>query len=432
MQDIQQGTQVQKKSLINPKLVVTILLCSLYFIMYLDRVNISLSAKDMMKEFGFHATEIGIAFSAFSYPYLVGQLTGGWMVKQWGARLSLFICGCVVALSTIYTGFITGLITLFIARLLLGCGEGPTFSAATAAMRNWYPTHRFGFIQGITHSASRFGGAVAPPLVAWFIILDGWRAAFYVCGGLSLLWAILWYVFYRNDPHQHPAMSAEDLKDLPPPSIVTRQSKIPFKALGKRMLPVTMVDFCYGWMLWVFISWLPLFFQNVHGLNLKNSALLAGLTMAAGVVGDTLGGMISDHILVKTGRKRLARNLFIAISFCMGGTFLLGTLFTSDLTTISILLCLSFFSMELICGTIWAVPMDISRNYAGVAGGMMNFGFGLAGIISPIVFGMVVDITGSWVVPFSISVSICGVGAILTWFMHPERPFDGEADAKAA
>ena len=394
--------------------------------MYLDRVNISLAAKDMMKEFNFSTTQIGFAFSAFSWPYLIGQLTGGWFVKQFGARLFLFICGIIVGLSTIYTGLISGFVTLFIARLLLGCGEGPTFSAATSAMRDWYSSKRFGFIQGITHSASRLGGALAPPLVALCIVLEGWRMSFYVCGAISLVWAVLWWVFYRNDPHSHPSMTAEALKELPLPSKITKKCKTPFKGLAARMAPVTMVDFCYGWMLWVFISWLPLFFQNVHGLDLKKSALLAGLTMGAGVIGDTLGGMVSDHILVRTGNKRIARNLFIAIAFIFAGGFLLATFYTRDVTTIAILLCGSFFSLELICGTIWAVPMDISRSFAGVCGGMMNFGFGLAGIISPILFGYVVDITKSWMIPFSISVGICVCGALLTWFMHPERPFDSE------
>ncbi|MDD4702371.1 MAG: MFS transporter, partial [Desulfovibrio sp.] len=279
---------VRRSRLFSPQLTTTVLLCSLYFIMYLDRVNISLAAKDMMGEFGFNTVQIGLAFSAFSWPYLFGQLAGGWLAKQWGARVALTACGLIVGVATIYTGFISGLVTLVIARLALGCGEGPAFSAATAAMRNWYSTKRFGFIQGITHSASRLGGAIAPPLVAWFIIADGWRAAFYVCGGLSLVWSICWWLFFKDDPHKHPRMTESELSELCPPMAVTQKTKTPFKQLALRMTPVTMVDFCYGWMLWVFISWLPLFFQSVHGLNLKNSALLAGLTMAAGVIGDTV------------------------------------------------------------------------------------------------------------------------------------------------
>ncbi len=402
---------------------MTVILSSMYLIMYLDRVNISVTAKDMMKEFSLNNTQLGLAFSAFAWPYLFGQLIGGWLANRFGIRITLAVCGLVVAVSTIATGFTGGLISLFAVRLALGCGEGPSFSAATQAMRNWYPETRFGFIQGITHSAARFGGAVAPPVVAYIVALGGWRISFWFCGVLSLIWVVIWLLYFRDDPRTHPSISAKELAALPPPSRVSRKARTPFLALSKRIGSVTAVDFCYGWMLWVFISWIPLYFMSKHNLNLKSSALLAGLIFFAGVVGDTLGGSTSDWILVRTQNKRLARNAFIAGSLIFAGGFLYASMMTMNVTLIAVLLGASFFCLELIVGTIWAIPMDITREYAGVAGGLMNFGFGLAGIISPVVFGLVIDKTGNWDIPFALSVAICGIGALLTVFMHPERPF---------
>jgi MFS family permease len=141
------------------------------------------------------------------------------------------------------------------------------------------------------------------------------------------------------------------------------------------------------------------------------------------VVGDTLGGTFSDWVLVRTGNKRLARNVFIAIAILLAGGFLYATMLTRNITLVAIYLGASFFCLELIVGTIWAVPMDITREYAGIAGGLMNFGFGTAGIISPIVFGWIIDRTGNWDIPFMISVCICIMGAILTMFMRLDRPF---------
>jgi MFS family permease len=135
---------------------------------------------------------------------------------------------------------------------------------------------------------------------------------------------------------------------------------------------------------------------------------------------------------VRTGNKRLARNAFIAVALVLAGSFLFATMMTMDVTVVAIFLGASFFCLELIVGTIWAVPMDITREYAGIAGGMMNFGFGLAGIISPIVFGLVIDKTGNWDIPFGLSVAICAIGAVLTLFMHPERPFIAPAQSPGA
>ncbi len=106
---------------------LTIILGFMYMIMYLDRVNISVTAKDMMKEFSLNNTQMGLAFSAFSYPYLFGQLFGGWFANKVGPRLTLAMCAIVVAVSDISMGFVTGFISLFLVRLLLGIGEGPAF-----------------------------------------------------------------------------------------------------------------------------------------------------------------------------------------------------------------------------------------------------------------------------------------------------------------
>ncbi len=414
---------VKRRRLISATAGMTIILSSMYFIMYLDRVNLSIAAKDMMRDFNLSKLQLGLAFSAFSWPYLFGQLVGGWFANKLGVRLTLALCGLLVGISTIATGFVTGLATLFAVRLLLGIGEGPSFSAATQAMRHWYSEKRFGFIQGITHSAARLGGAVAPPIVAWVMVLGGWRISFVACGIASLVWVALWWWYFVDDPREHPSITEAEVAELVPPSKKVRGARTPWWPLIKRIFPVTAVDFCYGWMLWVYISWIPLYFMTRHNLNLKDSALLAGSAFFAGVIGDTLGGTLSDWILVKTGNKRLARNAFIAISILLAGGFLYATMLTRNIMLVSIFLGASFFFLEFIVGTIWAVPMDITREYAGIAGGLMNFGFGTAGIISPIVFGWVIDRTGSWDIPFVISVAICAIGAVLCLFMHPERPF---------
>jgi sugar phosphate permease len=417
------SNNARRKGLLSATGWMTAILSAMYGIMYLDRVNISVAAKDMMREFSLSNTQIGLAFSAFAWPYLFGQLVGGWLANRFGARKTLAVCGLVAAISTLATGFIGGLVSLFAVRLALGCGEGPSFSAATQAMRNWYPPTRFGFIQGITHSAARLGGAIAPPIVAWVMVMAGWRSAFWFCGALSLVWVAIWWWYFRDDPRSHPGITEKEVSVLSPFTKISKKARTPFVPLAKRISSVTAVDFCYGWMLWVFISWIPLYFMNKHHLNLKNSAVLAGLTFFAGVVGDTLGGSFSDWILVRTGNKRLARNVFIAVALLLAGFFLFCTMQTMNITYVAIYLGLSFFCLELVVGTIWAVPMDITREYAGIAGGMMNFGFGLAGIISPIVFGWVVDKTGNWDIPFGISVAICVLGAALTVFMRPDKPF---------
>ncbi len=149
-----------------PTYVVLAMLCIMYFITYIDRVNISTAASEIQKELGLSNTQLGLVFSAFAYPYLLFQVVGGWVGDRFGPRKTLFWCGMIWAASTIMTGFVNSLPTLFIARVALGFGEGATFPTATRAMQYWTPAVKRGFAQGLTHAFARLGNAITPPLIA--------------------------------------------------------------------------------------------------------------------------------------------------------------------------------------------------------------------------------------------------------------------------
>ena len=406
--------------------MVLFLLCLMYFVTYLDRVNIATAGGEIMKDLGLSNTQFGLILSAFAYPYAIFQVIGGSVGDKFGARRTLLVCGLIWASATILTGFVGGLVSLFLARVLLGFGEGATFPTATRAMQNWTAPGKRGFAQGITHAFARLGNAVAPPIVAVLIYQFGWRIGFVILGVASFLWVVVWYLYFRDDPAEHPAITPEELAVLPKPRKVGAKQTIPWGRLTLRMLPVTLTYFCYGWTLWLFLGWLPSFFKLNYGLDLKNSALFASGVFFAGVVGDTLGGVFSDRILKRTGNLKLARLSVIVVGFLGAAASLTGVFFTKDLTLVALLLSSGFFFAELVIGPIWSVPMDIAPTYSGTAAGLMNTGSAVAAIISPIVFGLIVDATGSWTLPFAGSIGLCLLGAGLAFTMHPERPFEEE------
>jgi MFS family permease len=409
--------------------LVLLTICLMYFIFYIDRVNISTAAPIIQKDLGLTATQLGIAFSAFAYPYAFFQIAGGWLGDRMGPRVTLFLCALLVAASTAWTGMVGGLAALFMSRLVLGIGEGPAFPTATRALSNWMRPDQRGFAQGITHAFSRFGNAATPPLIAAIIVAFSWRDSFYLLGGLSLLWAVLWLIYFRDDPRQHPGIAPEDLKGLPPARVAATRKEVPWGPLLRRIMPVTLTDFCYGWILWLYLNWLPSFFLHEYKLDLKKSALFAAGVFFAGVVGDTVGGILSDHILRRTGDVGKARISVIVVGFLGSFCFMLPIVFIHDLLTVAICLSMAFFFAELIVAPIWAIPMDITPEYSGSASGFMNFGFGMAGIISPIVFGYAIDLTGRWDVPFIGSLVVLLVGAALALRCRPgERFVDARED----
>ena len=401
---------------------VLALLCAMYFLYFVNRVSLSTVAPLIKADLGISNTQLGLAFSAFAIPYAVFQLIGGWIGDSLGARLTLALCCGIVSLCTVLTGAVSGVASLFAVRLALGVGQGAGFPTATRAMASWTPRGSWGFAQGITHSFSRIGNAVTPPLMAGLLVFSSWRGSFAILGVASLLWLMAWVWFFRNDPREHPAITAAELATLPV-RVSRGPHAVPWLRLARHVLPVTMVDFCYGWTLWLFLSWLPLFFFENYGLNLQASAMFTSGVLMAGVIGDTAGGVASDRILRKTGSLVLARRSVIVVGFLGAFVFLLPVVLIHDLTLAAVCLSLAFFFAELIVAPIWSIPMDIAPRYAGSASGMMNFGFALAGIVSPSSFGYLVDRTGSWVVPFIASIALLLVGAVLASRLRPDKSF---------
>jgi MFS family permease len=404
--------------------VVLALLCLIYMILFVNRVNISTAAPFIKADLHLNNTQLGFVFSAFAIPYALFQLIGGWIGDRFGPRVTLAVCCALVGLSTMLTGAAQGFASLFTMRLAVGFGEGAAFPTATRAMSSWTPAGSWGFAQGITHSFARLGNAITPPLIATLLVYVSWRGSFLVTGLLSIVWLFVWYWYFRNDPKEHAAITAAELAELPP-ARAARQD-VPWWPLAKRILPVTIVDFCYGWTLWLFLSWIPSFFLENYRLNLQASALFSGGVLFAGVIGDTFGGIASDHLLRTTSSLRVARQAVIVAGFLGAFVFLIPVVLIHDLTIATIGLSLAFFFAEMIVAPIWSIPMDIAPRYAGSASGMMNFGFGVAGLVSPSSFGYLVDRTGSWVLPFIASIGLLLLGALLTLRLRPDDPFTSQ------
>ena len=402
------------------------LLCLMYLITYVDRVNLGTAAGEIRRELALSNTQLGFAFSAFAFPYLFFQVLGGWIGDRFGPRVTLFICGLIWSTATMLTGLAGGVASLFLCRLMLGVGEGATFPVATRAMQSWMPADERGFAQGITHAFARLGNAITPPIVAWLIALVTWRGSFVVLGCCSLVWVLVWVWYFRDTPADHRGMTREDLDLLPNrgAAIATARLDVPWMRLTRRMLPVTTVYFCYAWTLWVYLNWLPSFFREAYKLDLSRSALFASAVFSAGVAGDLLGGVVSDAILRRTGDLQKARRDVVVAGFLGAFVFLLPILGTHDLRVVVPCLTASLFSAEIVIGPMWSIPMDIAGKYSGTASGLMNSGSALAAIVSPVAFGKIVDLTGDWHLALLASIGLLLLGAALAFTMHPERRFD--------
>ena len=194
--------------------------------------------------------------------------------------------------------------------------------------------------------------------------------------------------------------------------------------LSLRMMPVTIVYFCYGWTLWLYLNWLPSFFLHEYRLDLGHSALFASAVFSAGVAGDVVGGVMSDRILERTGDLQKARRNVVVAGFL--GSFLCPAADLRDARAArhrAVPGGGALLRPRSSSGRCGRSRWTSRGKFSGTAAGLMNTGSALAAILSPLAFGYVADLTGDWHLPFVGSVGLLLLGAALSFTMHPERAF---------
>jgi sugar phosphate permease len=410
---------------------ILLLISLMYLITYLDRVNISTAAPEITKEFGFDKVTMGLIFSAFLWSYALFQVPGGWLSDRFGPRAVLTGVVTFWSVMTAATGLAAGATSFKVVRFLFGVGEAGAFPGATRAMQLWYPRSERGFVQGITHSASRAGAALAPPIVLAIMLNFGWRAAFFVCGSVGILWSIWWALSYRNLPEDHGMVNRSELEQIRgvdasgainPPQI-HKQTQVPWGMLLRsgNMWAVMCAYFTYVYCLWIFLSWLTTYLIEVRHFTLLKGGLLASLPLWAGVIGDTAGGLATDWLLRRTGSAKIARRT-VAITGLLGcAVFITPAALTEDPITAVICLTISMFFLECTIGPSWAVPMDTGGKYSGTVSGMMNMAGNFGGALSPIVFGFLAQY-GNWQAPFIVAAGLLVIGsAIWAFWIDPDK-----------
>jgi MFS family permease len=190
------------------------------------------------------------------------------------------------------------------------------------------------------------------------------------------------------------------------------------------------VYFCYGWTLWLYLSWIPQYFAQSYKLNLRDSAFFAAGVFFGGVVGDTLGGVVTDRVYERTRDHNKARRNLVVAGFLCSLASMLPILFVHDVTLAAIFLSAAFFFSEFTIGPMWAIPMDIAPKYSGTASGLMNSGSALAAIISPVIAGYLIDVTGIWELPLVGSIALLLLGSLLAFFMRPGEELDAPTGSK--
>lgn len=401
-----------------------------YFVTYLDRVLISNAMPVIQQEFGFGIGAAGLIMSAYAWAYAIFQIPGGWFGDRMGPRVALATVVTWWSAFTFLAGFSSSVTMLAVCLFLVGLGEAGAFPISNRALSRWMLPSERGFAQGTTHAGSRLAGAATPFLVALLIGAYSWHVPFWLFGTVGIAWAVIWYGYYRDVPREHRGINdAERTKiEAALGTVPKTRQPIPWKLIlsSRQMWTVAAMYFCYGYSLNMFLAWYPKYLSAERSYDLHQMGLFTSLTLAAAVVGDIMGGVLSDLIIHRTGRIKFARQSVAITGFLIAAIFIpLGVHMDGPYMTAA-MFGLGVFGLELVVGNAWAVTLDIGGHFAGSCSAVMNTLGNIGGAIVTTVTGFIVAAYG-WSPAFYVVTGFCVLGAALFTQIDAGRKLAPEA-----
>jgi MFS transporter, ACS family, glucarate transporter len=389
-----------------------------YMITYIDRTVISSAVPSIQKEFGFSIVTMGWILSSFQWAYALFQIPGGWLGDRIVPRGSLTLIVSWWSMFTCATIFAWSAGSMALIRFLFGMGEAGAFPIATRSLSRWMlPTER-GFAQGATHAGSRLGGAITPALVVLIIARWGWRAAFLCCGALGLIWATVWYWYYRDTPDEHRSVNSGERELIRSSLELSRGTQhaqiVPWKRilLSPQMWILCAMYFCYAYNLAVYLVWFPKYLNDHRGFNLRQMGFYASMPLLAGTVGDVFGGWFSDLLAKWSGNLKSARRIVGAGGFLLSALCIVPACLTTNSLVSVWLSCVAMFGMESTVGVSWAITLDIGADSAGAVSAVMNTSGNIGGAISSALSAYLVSFFG-WNAPFLVMAGLSVLAAVL-------------------
>lgn len=390
---------------------------------YLDRSSISIAAPFMMEELGLSNTDIGLMGAVFSWTYAFCQLPAGYLIDKIGPRRMYFISMGMWSFATALMAIGQNMAHFLTFRFLLGVGESPNSPNSSKIATHWFPREERGQAAGIWDSGSKWGSAIAPPLLTMLTLSFGWRAMFVIIGGAGIILALAFWAFYRapedskhlsEEEYRHILAGRDDTSEGEPATIPW----VRFFAYPQTW-GIMLGFFSTIWIWNIFLTFLPLFLQSTLGVSIANTGWAASVPYIAAALGAIFAGRVTLVLARKYAMTSMGSKKTILVGGCVGlGVLLCLVPFVHNLALALVVLSLALALVAAVQAQSWAISSDIvPDSHAARFGGIMNFGGYFGGALAPIVTGVVVDATGSYTPSFLVAGLIAVLGGVCYGFM---------------
>ena len=407
------------------------LLILLFAVVYLDRVCISVAGPRIQDDL--HIDPIGWSWvtAMFTLSYCLFEIPTGALGDRIGPRRVLTRVVLWWSAFTSLTGMVWNYNLLLITRFCFGAGEAGAFPNASVVVSRWFPKTQRAGMSGVLLMASQIGGAIAPLLVVPIQIRYGWHASFYIFGMLGLIWAAVWYTWFRDSPSEKRGVSLAELSQIGP-AATPHAKGFPwrFALRSESVLAMLGMAFCYVYVYTFFQTWFHTFLVRGRGFS-EGSLVLSALPYVVAACANLTGGVASDALVRRLGLKWGRRSLGIAGlgSACL--CTIAAMVVRQQLITL-ILLSLVYGGITFQQAGVFGVCLDIGRRHAGSMVGLMNTSAQVGGLLSTVAYGYLVDRFRSYDAPFVPMAALLLVGAILWFKIDASRELRTESFATPA
>lgn len=398
-------------------------------LLYVDRVCISAAKDSVSRDLALSETQMGWVFSSFALGYALLQTPGGMLADRLGPRKVLSLIVVIWSAFTGLTAAASSLGSMLLVRFLFGAGEAGAFPGMARAIYSWIPMRERGLVQGVNFSGSRFGAALALPLVSLLIASVGWRLSFVVLMGIGLGWAVLWFVYFRDEPADTPWLSPQESAFILQERQQNRPaSKAPLSLSSAILRSPTVWALCgqYFASNFVFFFGLTWFFPQLkqrYGLTGIEASLFAAAPMLAGALGNWLSGAWVDRIYA-AGDWRRSRRLPAIAGFSLATIGLLGSAQAATPLASSLWFSLCILGSDMTLSPAWSTCVDIGGRHSGAVSGAMNMAGNIGSFVTSLAFPYLLAWTGS-LLPFFFLAAALNLAAIASWFcIEPAIPLE--------
>lgn len=406
----------------NYRVVVALLLFCAGMLNYLDRAALSVMAPLVKKDLGIDDAQMGILFSCFFIGYCLFCFLGGWGADRFGPRRVYAWAASIWSLFCGATALVTGFGHLLIVRMLFGIGEGPMGTTTNKSIANWFPRQEVGRAVGFTNAGQPLGAAIAAPIVGLVGLNFGWRIAFIVIAALGFIWVASWLLLFRDKPEQHPRVSREESQLIMQQRPASQSASSPQQdqhslwryVFSLPELGVASAFFCFNYIQYFFLSWLPSYLTDFQHLDIKSMSIIGILPWLGATVGFLGGGVVCDMLYRRTQNFLLSRKLVIFVGLAVAALCVLMTAWSQSLAAAVTLITLASVFAYMTPQACWSLLQDIvPAGRIGTAGGFVHLLANLAGILSPGITGFLIQYGGGYHTAFVLASVLALAGMLL-------------------